>query len=72
MDMMDFALQKAENWIDNKLSHPGISDDELALRKAYWMASLVCAVVIIVLTVTFKLINPDLRILFRCFEQTHV
>ena len=46
------------------LSHPGISDDELALRKAYWMASLVCAFVIIVLTVTFKLINPDLKILF--------
>ena len=62
--MVDFAFQKAESWIDKRLSLPGISDHELALRKAYWMASLVCAIVIIVLTVSFKLINRDLKILF--------
>ncbi|MDX2431974.1 MAG: ATP-binding protein [Bacteroides sp.] len=56
--------KKSERWIEKQLSHPGISDDELALRKAYWMASLVCAIVIIILTVTFKLINPELKILF--------
>lgn len=57
-------FQKAEGWIEKKLSHPGISKDELALRKAYWMASLVCALVIIMLTVTFKLLKPELKILF--------
>ncbi len=57
-------LQKSEMWIEKQLSHPGIGKDELALRKAYWMASLVCAIVIILLTVTFKLIKPDLKILF--------
>lgn len=57
-------LQKIERWVEENLSYPGISKDELALKKAYWMASLVCAVIIIVLTVTFKVINPSLEILF--------
>lgn len=62
-------LQKTDRWVEKKLSYPGFSDDELALRKAYWLASLVCAVVIIVLTLSFKLINPDLKVLFAygCF-----
>ncbi len=57
-------IRKAEGWIEKKLSHPGISVDELALRKAYWGASMVCALVIIFLTVTFKLVKPELNILF--------
>lgn len=61
---MKLNLQKPDRWLEYKLSHPGISDSELALKKAYWLASLVCSVIIITLTVTYKLINPELEILF--------
>ena len=64
MDVKLLDIRKPGRWIEKKLSYPGISEDELALRKAYWMASFVCAVVIILLTVTFKLIKHDLIILF--------
>lgn len=54
---------KADKWVDKILSYPAIGDNELTLRKAYWVASVACAFVIICLTITFWIINPQLKIL---------
>jgi len=59
-----FDLQKADQWLEKQLSYPGIGEEEFTLKKTYWLASAVCAIVILALTVIFKLINPDLKYLF--------
>ncbi len=61
--MQLFDLHKTDKWVEKILSYPGIDDKALTLRKDYWIASVACALVIILLTVTFWIIDPKLKIL---------
>ena len=56
------GLHKADEWIERVIFYPGIDDKSLTLRKNYWVASLVCTVVIICLTIVFRIIDPQQKI----------
>lgn len=63
MKMKFLFVRKADHWLTERLSYPGIDSKQLVQRKIYWSASLAVTLMIGVLTLTYHLIFPDLRIL---------
>ncbi len=56
-------LSKADRRITKMLSYPGIDKDTLAQKKINWIASVSVTTVVLVLTLTYHFIFPQLRIL---------
>ena len=56
-------LKKADNGLRSKLNHPELSKDELSQKKIYWYASLSVTLMIFLLTLTFHMLFPKLKIL---------
>jgi len=57
------GLHRADKWISGKLAYPGIDKNSLTQKKLYWIASLAVTLMIILLTVTYRIIFPQLRII---------
>lgn len=60
---MRSLVLKADQWLTRILDHPGIDKDTLIQKKIYWISSLAVTTMIALLTVTYHLIFPDLRII---------
>ncbi len=56
-------LHKADKWITKKLDQPGLDKEQLSQKKIYWTASLAVVLTILILTISYKLIFPQLKIL---------
>jgi len=56
-------LHKADKWITKILSHPGIHEDTIVQKKIYWVASVSVTSMILLLTIAYHIIFPQLRIL---------
>jgi len=61
MRIPDF--KRIDNWIVERLKHPGIDEKQLIQKKIYFQASVAVTSMIGLLTLTYHLIFPDLRIL---------
>ena len=61
MKLPDF--HKADRWISKILSYPGIDEEVLAQKKINWLASIAVTLMISILTLTYHLIFPQLRLL---------
>ena len=56
-------LHKADKWLTKNLSFPGIDEDSLAQKKINLIASIAVTSMIFLLTVTYHIIFPQLKIL---------
>ncbi|MDF1572910.1 MAG: ATP-binding protein [Bacteroidales bacterium] len=61
MRILDF--KRIDNWIVERLKYPGIDEKQLIQRKIYFHASVAVTSMIGLLTLTYHLIFPELRIL---------
>ncbi len=56
-------ISKADRWITRILSYPGIDKDMLAQKKINWLASVAVTSMILIITISYHFIFPQLRIL---------
>ena len=56
-------LLKADNWITRILYQPSLDKDSLTQKKIYWLASVSVTSMILLLTITYRIIFPQLKIL---------
>ena len=56
-------ISKADRWITAILSYPGIDKDILAQKKINWLASVAVTSMVLVVTLSYHFIFPQLRIL---------
>jgi len=56
-------FSKVDTWINRILSYPGIEKEVLAQKKINWLASVSVTSMILVITLSYHLIFPQLRIL---------
>ncbi|MGB8359011.1 MAG: ATP-binding protein [Bacteroidales bacterium] len=56
-------LRKADQWITRILSYPGSDEKTLSQKRINWLASVAVTTMIFLLTLTYHLIFPQLRIL---------
>jgi len=56
-------ISKADRWITTILSYPGIDKDVLAQKKINWLASIAVTSMVLVVTLSYHFIFPQLRIL---------
>jgi signal transduction histidine kinase/DNA-binding response OmpR family regulator len=54
---------KADRWITTFLSYPGIDKDVLAQKKINWLASVAVTSMVLLITLSYHIIFPQLRIL---------
>lgn len=57
------VFSKVDTWITRILSYPGIEKEILAQKKINWLASVAVTSMILVITLSYHLIFPQLRIL---------
>lgn len=53
----------ADLWMTKILSYPGIDENTLAQKKIYWLASTAVTLMILLLTITYHILFPQLRII---------
>ena len=56
-------INKIHKWAENLVGFPGLSNDTLVMRRNYWLASVVSAIVMTCLTITFWIFFPELKTL---------
>lgn len=56
-------ITKADRWITTILSYPGIDKDVLAQKKINWLASVAVTSMVLLITLSYHFIFPQLRIL---------
>ena len=56
-------ILKADKWITGLLYHPSLDKDSLAQKKIYWIASVSVTFMILLLTLAYHFIFPQLKIL---------
>lgn len=61
--MKSTFLHKADNWITKILTNQVVDEDIIVQRKIYWIASVSVTSMILLLTIVYHLIFPQLRIL---------
>jgi signal transduction histidine kinase/DNA-binding response OmpR family regulator len=61
--MTAHIFSKVDTWIDRILSYPGIEKETLVQKKINWLATVSVTSMILVITLSYHLIFPQLRIL---------
>lgn len=61
--MKRIDLHKTDKWIEKLIGYPGIDKEKLTLRKDYWIGSIACLLVIVILTLSFWIIYPEFKII---------
>ena len=56
-------LNKFNRWVEKILAYPGIKNEELTLRKDYWMGGVFSLILISALTLGFWITHPEFKIL---------
>jgi signal transduction histidine kinase/AraC-like DNA-binding protein len=56
-------LNKADKWITKILTNQGVDEENIVQKKIYWIASVSVTSMILLLTITYHIIFPQLRIL---------
>ncbi len=56
-------LTKTDNWLTRRLSYPGADRNAVTQQKMYWFSSVAVTSMILLLTVVYHIVFPELRII---------